>query len=173
MNTTTLLLKFLIPTLVSFYTLKADKPNGGVINFSAFAGKKVLLVNTATNTPDTVQYRKLEQLYQLHKDSLVIIVFPSNDFGNTPGNSIATRNFINTNYNVHYIIADKTNVKGPNKCEVYKWLHNFLKNGTMQVKVKEDFCKYLINKQGVLIGAFSKTEDPMGTNIRGAVEAGN
>jgi glutathione peroxidase len=170
MQPTTFLLKFLIPALISFYTLKADKPNGSNINFADFAGKKVLIVNTAINTPDTVQYRKLEQLYQLHKDSLVIIVLPSNDFGNAPGTSNSIKNFILTNYNANYIIAAKTNVKGANKSQLYKWLSNITKNGMMQTEVREDFCKYLINKEGILIGVFGKTEDPMGGRVRGAVE---
>ena len=170
MQSIAFLLKFLIPLGISFYSLSATRSNGNALPFAAFAGKKVLIVNTAINSADTVQYRKLEQLYQIHKDSLVIIVFPSNDFGNTPGSNAAIRNFIINNYNAHYIIGAKSNVKGNGKHDVYKWLNNIVKNGMMDSRVKTDFHKYLINKQGRLIGSFSKTEDPMGINIRNAIE---
>ena len=164
------LIKCFITSLISFYTLKIERPNGSLINFANFAGKKVLIVNTAVNTPDTVQYRKLEQLYQIHKDSLVIIVIPSNDFGNAPGTNISIRNFIQTNYNINYIISSKTKVKGQNKSPLYKWLCDITKNGMMQNAVKQDFCKFLINKEGILIGCFNKSEDPLGPAIRGGIE---
>jgi glutathione peroxidase len=165
-----MLFKYFIPTLVSFYSLSASNNDGSTINFNAFAGKKVLIVNTAINTADTVQYRKLEQLHQLYKDSLVIIVMPTNDFGNAPQSNAVIKNFIVNNYNAHYLIAAKTKAKGPNKNDVYKWLYNIAKNGMMNSRVKKDFCKYLINKNGVLVGVFDETEDAMGVRVRAAVE---
>jgi glutathione peroxidase len=165
-----LIIKILIPFAISFYTLSTDKIGGGTINFSAFAGKKVLVVNTSINSADTVQYKKLEQLYQKYKDSLVIIAIPSNDFGNTPMGNAAIKNFVNTQYNIHYILAAKTNIKGTNKSALYKWLNNINKNGMMNSKVAGDFYKFLINEQGILVGSFDNTEDPMGTTITNAIE---
>jgi glutathione peroxidase len=164
------LFKFLAPLTISFYTLKTAKIGPGEINFAQFAGKKVLIVNTAINTPDTVQYRKLEQLHQLYKDSLVIIAIPSNDFGNAPMTNAAIKTFVNSRYNNSYILAAKTKVKAPNKSELYKWLTRITKNGMMNSDVKTDFCKYLVNKEGVLVAAFDNSEDPMGSGIRGAIE---
>jgi glutathione peroxidase len=170
MQSFSLLIKCILAYAISFYSLSAKKINGNNMPFAAFAGKKVLIVNTAINTADTVQYRKLEQLYQLYKDSLIIIAFPSNDFGNTPINNAAIKNFINTKYNVNYLLGEKISVKGPNKSDVYKWLINATKNGMMDSRVKKDFYKYLINKNGILVGSFDNTEDPMGANIRNAIE---
>jgi glutathione peroxidase len=170
MQQTLALLKFLIPFTISFYTLSTNKMGGGDIDFALFAGKKVLIVNTAINTADTVQYRKLEQLHQLYKDSLVIIAIPSNDFGNAPMSNAAIKTFVNTRYNNHYILAAKSNVKAPDKSALYKWLTRITKNGMMNSDVKKDFYKYLINKDGILVGVFDNTEDPMGTRIREAVE---
>lgn len=171
MQQTILTLKLLIPFVISFYSLSTNKMGGGNINFTSFAGKKVLIVNTAINTADTVQYAKLELLQQLYKDSLVIIAIPSNDFGNAPMSNAAIKTFVNTRYNNHYILAAKTNVKAPNKSPLYKWLTRIIKNGMMNSDVKKDFYKYLINKDGILTGVFDNTEDPMGATIRAAVES--
>jgi glutathione peroxidase len=170
MQSTYILVKY-IATLISFYTLSTPNlVSNSNINFNAFAGKKVLIVNTAINSPDTIQYRKLEQLYQKYKDSLVIIAFPSNDFGHTPMSDSAIKNFIQTEYNVHYLLAAKTNVKGTSMSPIYSWLADIAKNGAMNSTVNYDFYKYLIDKNGNLVGIFSTTEDPMGTTIRAAVE---
>jgi glutathione peroxidase len=164
-----LLIKYTL-LLLSFYTLTAPKNGGASINFNAFAGKKVLIVNTAINTADTVQYRKLEQLYQKHKDSLVIIACPSNDFGHTPMSDSAIKTFIQTKYNIHYLLAAKIAVKGTTISPVYSWLADITKNGTMNSTVNNDFYKYLIDKNGNLVGIFGRTEDPMGATMQAAVE---
>ncbi len=170
MQQTLFLVQFFLAFNPSFYSLSTSKMGGGDISFAPFAGKKVLIVNTAINTADTVQYRKLEQLHQLYKDSLVIIAIPSNDFGNAPMSNAAIKTFVFNNYNYHYLLAAKTNVKAPSKSDLYKWLTRVTKNGMMNSEVKKDFYKYLISKDGTLIGVFDNTEDPMGARIRGAVE---
>ena len=164
-------IKFIASITVSFYTLSIPKNNNGNINFSNFSGKKVLIVNTAINTTDTFQYRKLEQLQQLYKDSLVVIAIPSNDFNNAPMSDSAIKVFLENRYNIHYKLAKKTSVKGNNISILYDWLAKKDKNGSVNSTVKTDFTKYLIDKAGNIVGIFGRTEDPMGANIRNAVEA--
>jgi glutathione peroxidase len=160
----------MIAFTLSFYTLSTGTIDGGNINFSAYVGKKVLIVNTAINTTDTVQYRKLELLYQKYKDSLVVIAIPSNSFGNSPGSNASIKTFIQSNYNVHYTLGSKTDVKGVGISPLYSWLADISKNGSMNSTVKADFYKYLIDKDGTLIGIFNEKTDPMGSAIRQAIE---
>lgn len=171
MQSIAILIKALIVYIISFYSLSTKKLDSNInINFSAFVGKKVLIVNTAINTADTVQYKKLEQLYQKYKDSLVVIAIPSNNYGNTPMNESEIKTFITTKYNVHYILASKTKVRGKNISPIYSWLTTIASNGMMNSRVGNDFYKYLIDKNGKLIGVFDRTEDPMGANMMNAVE---
>src|SRR5258708_7686002 len=65
---------------VSFYSLKAIQNNGDTLDFNSLKGKKILLVNTASDCGYTNQYEALEQLSQQYKDSLVVLAFPANDF---------------------------------------------------------------------------------------------
>src|SRR5215510_1983831 len=82
------------------YSLSATDIYGDSINFSAYSGKKVLIVNTASASQYAYQYGQLEELYQSYKDSLVIITFPSNDFGNEPYDESNIIDFARSNYNV-------------------------------------------------------------------------
>jgi glutathione peroxidase len=118
-----------------------------------------------------MQYRRLEQLHLLYKDSLIVIALPSNDFNNTPMSDSSIKAFLNTRYNIHYRLGNKVNVKGATISPVYEWLTNQTKNGRMNGTVKGDFYKYLIDKTGNIVGVFGTKEDPMGANIRNAVEA--
>jgi glutathione peroxidase len=173
MQSISILSKFVAFYLISFYSLSVKKiDSNNTIAFSSFVGKKVLVVNAAINTADTIQYRKLEQLHQKYKDSLVIIVFPSNTFGNTAMNDNAIKNFIISNYDAHYLIATKTKVRGNNISPVYSWLATMAKNGMMDSQIRNDFNKYLIDKNGKLVGFFGRSEDPMGINIKNAIENG-
>jgi glutathione peroxidase len=171
MQSISIIAKFILAYLISFYTLSTPKNNGGNINFNNFAGKKVLIVNTAINSPDTMQYRRLEQLHLLYKDSLVVIALPTNDFNNTPMSDSSIKVFLNTKYNIHYRLGAKVSVKGANISPVYEWLTNQIKNGQMNGSIQGDFYKYLIDKNGNIVGVFDTKEDPMGANIRNAVEA--
>ena len=170
MQISSLIIQYILAATISFYTLSITNINGGNINFSSFTGKKVLLVNTAINSKDTAQYRKLELLHQKYKDSLVIIAIPSNSFGNSPGNNASIKSFIQTRYNVHYILGGKLDVKGTAISSLYSWLADITKNASLNSVVKADFYKYLIDKDGTLIGVFNEKTDPMSIAIKKAIE---
>ena len=81
--------------VVSFYSLSVPSiARDATIRFNTFQNKKVLLVNTATASPSAYQLQKLQQLYLQHKDSMVIIAFPSNSFGNEPRNKNGLRKYM-------------------------------------------------------------------------------
>jgi glutathione peroxidase len=156
--------------LVSIYSFQFNGINGNsVINMNSFRGKKILLVNTASNSPYTNQYAALEQLHQLYKDSLVIIAFPSNSFGHEPGNNETIKNFIQQNYHAHFKIAAKADITGSNALPIFKWVAEAAQNGVMNNTVTNDFYKFLIDGEGNLIGAYTSTVSPMSNAIQNAV----
>lgn len=149
------------------YTVKDIHNNE--VSLADFRGKKILIVNTASASPFVSQYESLERLYQLYKDSLVIIAFPSNSFGHEPGDSAAIEDFLKTRYQVHFMVAQKTNVSGEEAEPLYTWLTQSQKNQVMNCNITGDFYKFLIDGSGRLIGAFAPSVDPMSSAIQSAV----
>lgn len=151
---------FLLP-VISFYSLAVADTDGNPISFTGFKGKKVLIVNIASNSKDTAQLRSLEQLYQAHKDSLVVLAVPSNDFGNEPLTNVQLKNWLQQQYDAHYIITQKTAVgDSASLSPLYQWLTKAEQNGVANTAVKKDFYKFLINKQGELTGIFTQHVSP-------------
>ena len=169
MQAISILIKLIASQLISFYSLSLNDTNGQPIPFSSFQGKKVLIVNTGINTADSVQYGKLEQLYQKYKDSLVIIAVPSDDFGHAPVSNGSIRNFVYSRYNIHYILAAKSSVKGSSISSLYNWLANQSQNGSMSIGVRSDFYKYLINNDGLPVAIFNRSVDPMSDEVQNAI----
>ena len=83
----------------TIHTFKVPAIDGGEIDFSAFKGKKVLVVNTASDCEFTTQYRQLQELYTSFNNNLVVVGFPSNNFGEQePGTNKEIRNFCSYRY---------------------------------------------------------------------------
>jgi glutathione peroxidase len=163
-----LLLATLVFT-ISIYSLTANDVDGGTIHFSDFSGKKILIVNTASNSSAASQYARLEELYRLYKDSLVIIAFPSNSFGNEPGNNQSIKDSVMNKYNIHFVLGEKINVTGLSQAPIYQWLTQESQNGMTDNEIVGDFQKFLVNKNGTLIGVFSPVIDPMDSLIQNAI----
>jgi glutathione peroxidase len=154
---------------ISIYSFSVISIDGTNINLSQFKGKKILIVNTASTSKYVAQYGKLEQLYQKYKDSLVIIAFPSNDFNHESASTGQIKNFVTSNYHISYILASKQSVVGAGISALYKWLSASTQNGVMDNPVIEDFCKYLIDDNGNIIGVFAGSVDPMDNVIQNAI----
>ena len=156
---------------VDFYSLNATLNNNTVMNFSSLKGKKVMIVNTASDCGFTAQYASLEKLYQQHKDSLVIIAFPANDFKNQEkgdDNTIAT--FCKVNYGITFPIAKKAIVVKSNDQQlVFKWLTQKSQNGWNEQAPTWNFCKYVIDEQGQLTHFFKSSVDPLGDEMQQAL----
>jgi glutathione peroxidase len=146
-----------------FYALNAVLNNGDSISFETFRGKKVLLVNTASDCGYTGQYKELEALYQQYKNNLVVIGFPANDFKEQEKKSdadIAT--FCKVNYGVTFLLMRKGSVvKGSEQQNVYQWLTQPAANGWCSKAPVWNFCKYLVNEEGVLTAYFPQTVSPL------------
>jgi glutathione peroxidase len=157
--------------IASFYDLKATQNNGDVIDFSAFKGKKVLLVNTASNCGYTNQYNDLEKLYKENKDKLVVIGFPANDFKEQEKGSdeeIAT--FCKLNFDVSFPLAKKSVViKTTEQNPVFQWLTDSAKNGWCNQPPTWNFSKYIVDENGILIDYFGSSVSPSGDEIKNAI----
>lgn len=160
-----------LTTLLStIYNYSFTDINGNVVNMSAFEGKKILIVNTSSDSERVNQYAELETLYQAYKDSLVIIAFPSNSFGNEPSEDSAIQSFVTDNYGIHYLLASKISVAGENQHPLYQWLTKDSLNNVVSTPVQTDFYKFLINEQGSLMGVYTAEVSPMDTTLRRAIE---
>ena len=145
----------------SFYSLKATLGNGEEMDFTHFKNKLVLLVNLASKCGFTPQYAELEKLNQSNKN-LVILGFPSNDFGNQePGSDSEISGFCKINFGVTFPLFKKDEVKGNLKQPVYQWLSDKNKNGWNDEEPQWNFYKYLINEKGNLAKVFSSSVSPL------------
>ena len=154
----------------SIYDYQVTGTDGSAINLNDFQGKKILFVNTASNSKYADQYTNLEQLYQKFKDSLVIIAIPSNDFGNEPLDNDSIKSFVMNTYNIHYTLAAKTSVAGDSIAPVYKWLTDISLNHIFNNPVHGDFYKFLVDENGNIIGLFNGSTDPMDINIQNLIQ---
>jgi glutathione peroxidase len=116
-------------------------------------GKKIMIVNTASECGLTPQYRDLEAIYEKYKDQNFIIVgFPANNFGaQEPGSDEQIASFCKKNYGVTFPMMSKISVKGKDMHEVYQFLTQKSKNGLQDSEVAWNFQKYLIDENGELV----------------------
>ncbi len=146
-----------------FYMLSAMANNGKEISMSDFKGKKILVVNVASNCGFTGQYEALEKLYKEHADTLVVLGFPANDFkGQEAGSDQEIEQFCKLNYEVSFPLFKKQTVLRPGQNEVYQWLTDETKNGWNSQQPVWNFCKYLIDEEGKLMHFYGPGVDPTG-----------
>ena len=155
----------------SLYDLSVTLNNGESIPLSNYRGKKLLLVNTASDCGYTDQYDDLQKLYDENKDNLVIIGFPANDFKEQEkGTDEEIARFCKLNYGVTFPLAKKSTVKaGPDQNPVFQWLTDKNKNGWTSKKPSWNFSKYLVNEKGVLVNYFDPTISPTGKEVIEAI----
>lgn len=154
-----------------FYSFKIELNNGDVLDMSSFRGKKMLLVNTASDCGFTAQYENLEKLYQQKKEKLVIIGFPANDFAQQEKNNDAQiAQFCKKNYGVEFPLAKKgVVIKNKNQQDIYKWLTDKNLNGWNDKAPTWNFCKYIIDENGILICFLPSAADPLGKEVKAAL----
>lgn len=136
----------------TFYNFTVEDVDGNDYAFSQLKGKKVMVVNVASKCGNTPQYEQLQTIYEKYGgDDFVIIGFPANNFmKQEPGTDEEIKEFCTLNYGVTFPIMSKISVKGKNIAPIYEWLTEEEKNGVISSKVKWNFQKYLINKEGQL-----------------------
>lgn len=149
----------------SIYQFQATDIQGKYFDFSKLRGKKVMVVNTASECGFTDQYEQLEAMYEKYKGKgFVVVGFPSNDFGEQePGTNEQIIAFCKKNYGVTFPMMGKISVKGEAIHPIYKFLTQKAKNGLKDNSVHWNFQKYLINENGHLdqvLGPHIKPDDP-------------
>ena len=155
----------------SIYTISFSLIDGSKRKMSDFKDKVVLVVNVASYCGLTSQYQKLQTLYETYnKDGFEIIAFPCNQFGNQePGSSQQIKAFCETNYKTTFLIAEKINVNGKDKHELYNYFSS-IQDKSINKSISWNFTKFLIDKNGNVIDRFSPIKSPMSKSIRSAIE---
>lgn len=153
----------------TIYQFKVTDLYGNEFDFASLKGKKILIVNTASECGLTPQYKDLESIYEKYKDkNFVIVGFPANNFGaQEPGSNEQIATFCQKNYGVTFPMMAKISVKGNDKHELYKFLTEKSKNGLQDSEVEWNFQKYLINEQGELVKVLSPRVLPTDKEIVG------
>lgn len=155
-----------IDTSRTIYGFTVPSLDGGSINFSQFKGKKILVVNTASECGFTPQYKELEALYEKYQDRLVVVGFPANNFGGQePGSNEEIKSFCEKNYGVSFPMAAKISVTGEDTAPIYQWLTQKSKNGVLDASIQWNFNKFLLDENGRLIAYFATKVSPLGEEI--------
>ncbi|WP_300669584.1 glutathione peroxidase [Soonwooa sp.] len=150
----------------SIHSFKVEALDGSTIDFSNFKGKKILVVNTASECGFTPQYKELESLYETYKDKLVIVGFPANNFGGQePGSNQEIASFCEKNYGVTFPMAAKISVKGDDMAPIYKFLTKKEENGVKNTSILWNFTKILLDEKGYVIDSFMSTTKPNSDKI--------
>jgi len=147
-----------MPNLYDF-TVKAQ--DGSDVALSHFAGKVILIVNTATGCGLTPQYEGLQKLYDTYKDQgFVILDFPCNQFaGQAPGSAEEINTFCSLNYQTTFPRFAKIKVNGKEADPLYDWLKSE-KSGLLGKRIEWNFAKFLINREGNVVQRFSSKSEP-------------
>jgi glutathione peroxidase len=151
---------------ISFYDFKLKTIDGKEIDFNIYKGKKILVVNTASACGYTPQYAALQKLHETYANKLTILGFPSDNFGGQePGNNEEIQLFCSKNFGVTFQLFQKSDVVGTSQNPLYNWLTDKNKNGWNEEAPNWNFCKYLINEEGILVKFYSSSVDPMNEEI--------
>lgn len=151
------------PTSIHEFSFKSI--DGKLTKMSDFKGKKILIVNTASKCGYTPQYAELEELSKKHKNNLVIIGFPANNFmGQEPGTNADIQEFCTKNYGVSFLMAEKVSVKGKDMNEIFQWL-TAQPNPDFEGDIKWNFEKFLLDENGKLMRRFRSGTKPLSSDI--------
>lgn len=147
----------------SIHQFEIEAIEGGTLDLSDFKGKKMLVVNVASECGYTPQYQQLQELYETFGNKLVIIGFPANNFGGQePGTNNEIREFCSRRYGVTFPLTAKIDVKTH---PIYQWLTQKAQNGVLDSEVKWNFQKYLLDENGQLLRSLPSSVSPLDDSI--------
>ena len=157
----------------TIYQFKVTDLNGELFDFASLKGKRVLIVNTASECGLTPQYQQLQSMYDEFKEKdFVIVGFPANNFGaQEPGTDEEIATFCEANYGVTFPMMSKISVKGEDIAPIYAFLTQKSANGLQDSEVEWNFQKYLIDEQGHLVKVISPRVLPNDPEIKEWVKA--
>ena len=153
----------------SLHTFSATSIDGHDVDLSAYAGQVVLVVNTASQCGFTPQYKGLQELHDAYSvQGFAVLGFPCDQFGNQePGEDAEIAGFCERNFGVSFPLFSKVEVNGDDAHPLYQWMRSE-KGGLLGSKIKWNFTKYLVGKDGRVISRYSPTTKP--EKIRGDIE---
>ena len=170
MKTLLLVVLFSFSTSTSLYDFKIKAIDGKIVALSKYKGKKILIVNTASECGYTKQYKGLQELQTKFADKLVIIGFPANNFGEQePGSNADIKGFCSKNYSVTFPLAAKVSVNGDDIDAFFKWLIT-LPNPDFTGPIKWNFEKFLFDENGKLLHRYRSKIDPMSDEMLNAIK---
>ena len=157
----------------SFYDFTVKTIDGNELSLLQFKGKKIMVVNVASQCGLTPQYEQLQKLYEKYKkDNFVIIAFPANNFKNQePGTNKEIQEFCTSNYGVTFPLMEKISVRGEDIAPLYQWLTSKSENGKEDVQVSWNFQKFLIDENGNWIKTIDPRTSPMDDAIISWIES--
>ena len=157
---------------VAFHGLMWVSNSGEEMDMSSFKGRKVLIVNTASDCGFTPQFDELQALQERFKDGLVVVGFPANDFKQQEkGSDADIAQFCRRNYGVTFPLASKSSVvKGAGQNPVFAWLTDPSQNGWNKRQPVWNFSKYLVDGEGRLLGFFESSVNPSDEDIVTLIE---
>lgn len=153
----------------SLYQQTVTTIEGQKTTLSQYKGKPLLIVNIATQCGYTPQLTGLEKIYQKYKDKgFVVIGVPSNEFGGqTPEKEADVKKFCQLHHGVTFPLTTKTTVLGEKKSALVQWL---LKEGPSQKEIAWNFEKFLVNKEGKVVGRFESSVKPEDAKLVSEIE---
>ena len=159
-----------VPAALNF---KMKSLDGKDVELSRYQGKVVLIVNVASKCGYTPQYKGMQTLHdKFAKDGLVILGVPANEFGKQePGSNEEIAEFCEKNYGVKFDMLSKVVVKGEGQCELYKFLTSKESNPKFAGPIKWNFTKFLVGRNGEVIGRYEPGIKPESEELTGAIEA--
>lgn len=156
----------------TIHQFQVEDTTGAIVDLKKYAGKVLLVVNTASKCGFTPQLKDMETLYAEYKDQgLEVLAFPSNDFaGQEPLEGEAIAQFCVTKYEASYPIFNKISVRGKEVHPLYDFMADKSKNGSVSSKPKWNFHKYLVDKDGRVIDYFLSITNPTSGKVKKAIE---
>jgi glutathione peroxidase len=147
--------------------------SGEPVDLAKYKGKVIVMVNTASKCGFTPQYAPLEAVYKKYGDGgLVILGFPSNDFGHQePGSDADISTFCTVHYGVTFDMFSKVDVKGDTICPLYQFLTSEETDKPFAGEVRWNFEKFLISRDGKIVARFRSAVKPDSPEFTSAVEA--
>lgn len=158
--------------VMSVYDIPFETISGENSSLALYKGKKIIVVNTASDCGYTGQYEELQQLFSKANGEVMIVGFPANDFKEQEkGSNAEIANFCKKNYGVEFPIAMKASVvKGKAQHPLFAWLSDPQKNGWNKEAPAWNFSKYIINEEGKLMGYFDPGVSPLGKEFLKALQ---
>ena len=150
----------------SVYDFTVKSIDGKEVKLSQYKGKKLLIVNTASECGFTPQYKELEALYKQHGDKVTVLGFPANNFGGQePGTEAQIATFCEKNYGVTFPLFSKVSVKGIDTAPLFKFLADKTRNGAVSEVPTWNFCKYLVDEKGHVLKFYPSKVTPLSPEL--------